>query len=185
MKVLERQQTRQFGLPGELAEHHQLVSFNIDLKPAPSRMGRCHFEQGAERQRRNRRAELELMIQRRESRRKLAEAEVDGAIVERYYQTRAIRKIGEALEKDRERKALVVMATGAGKTRTVIAVCDLLTRCNWAKRVLFLRLGGCGARWLPRAAARGVGAAAISARGHPVRRSFRGGERGVGCEGVE
>ena len=30
------------------------------------------------------------------------------------------------------------MATGAGKTRTVIAFCDLLMRCNWAKRVLFL-----------------------------------------------
>ena len=30
------------------------------------------------------------------------------------------------------------MATRAGKTRTVIALCDLLMRCNWAKRVLFL-----------------------------------------------
>ena len=30
------------------------------------------------------------------------------------------------------------MATGAGKTRTVIALSDLLMRCNWAKRVLFL-----------------------------------------------
>jgi hypothetical protein len=34
-------------------------------------------------------------------------------------------------------KALVVMATGAGKTRTVIALCDLMMRCNWVKRVLF------------------------------------------------
>jgi len=30
------------------------------------------------------------------------------------------------------------VATGAGKTRTVIALADLLMRCNWAKRVLFL-----------------------------------------------
>lgn len=30
------------------------------------------------------------------------------------------------------------MATGAGKTRTVIALCDLLMRADWAKRVLFL-----------------------------------------------
>ena len=30
------------------------------------------------------------------------------------------------------------MATGAGKTRTVIALVDLLMRANWAKRVLFL-----------------------------------------------
>jgi type I restriction enzyme, R subunit len=58
--------------------------------------------------------------------------------VGRYYQTRAIRRIGETFERDHDRKALVVMATGAGKTRTVIALCDLLMRCNWAKRVLFL-----------------------------------------------
>ena len=30
------------------------------------------------------------------------------------------------------------MATGAGKTRTVIALVDLLMRANWVKRVLFL-----------------------------------------------
>jgi type I restriction enzyme R subunit len=37
-----------------------------------------------------------------------------------------------------QRKALIVMATGAGKTRTVIALVELLQRCNWIKRVLFL-----------------------------------------------
>ncbi|MHC1754111.1 MAG: DEAD/DEAH box helicase family protein [Methanosarcina sp.] len=82
--------------------------------------------------------ELELFIQRRSSRRPLSEAEINSAIVERYYQTRSIRRIGEAFEQDNDRKALVVMATGAGKTRTVIALCDLLMRCNWVKRVLFL-----------------------------------------------
>jgi type I restriction enzyme R subunit len=82
--------------------------------------------------------ELELLIQRRESRKSLGSATINQAIVERNYQTRAIRRIGEAFEKDCEREALVVMATGAGKTRTVIALCDLLMRCNWAKRVLFL-----------------------------------------------
>ncbi len=83
-------------------------------------------------------AELELLIQRRETRRPLAEAAISPAIVERHYQTRAIRRIAEAFERDHDRKALLVMATGAGKTRTVIALCDLLMRCNWAKRVLFL-----------------------------------------------
>jgi type I restriction enzyme R subunit len=83
-------------------------------------------------------AELELLIQRRTSRKPLAGAEIDGKIVERAYQHRAIRRITEAFEQDRDRKALLVMATGAGKTRTVIALCDLLMRCNWAKRVLFL-----------------------------------------------
>ncbi len=83
-------------------------------------------------------AELELMIQRRQTRKALASAEINMAIVERYYQTRAIRRIGEAFEKDCDRKSLLVMATGAGKTRTVIAPSDLLMRCNWAKRILFL-----------------------------------------------
>ena len=68
----------------------------------------------------------------------MASAPINDAIVERYYQTRAIRRIAEAFEQDHERKALLVMATGAGKTRTVIALCDLLMRCNWVKRVLFL-----------------------------------------------
>jgi type I restriction enzyme R subunit len=84
------------------------------------------------------RAELDLLIQRRETRRSLAEATISPTIVERHYQTRAIRRIAEAFERDHDRKALLVMATGAGKTRTVIALCDLLMRCNWAKRVLFL-----------------------------------------------
>ena len=82
--------------------------------------------------------ELQLLIQRRTTRLPLASGHIDGKIVERFYQSRAIRRIGEAFEKDRDRKALVVMATGAGKTRTVVALCDLLMRCNWAKRVLFL-----------------------------------------------
>ena len=83
-------------------------------------------------------AELELAMQRRSTRKPLAAGEINPAIVERYYQTRGIRRIAEAFERDHDRKALVVMATGAGKTRTVIALADLLMRCNWVKRVLFL-----------------------------------------------
>ncbi len=82
--------------------------------------------------------ELELVIQRRASRKKLAEAVINGSIIERYYQTRAVRRVGESFEVDKLRKALLVMATGAGKTRTVIALADVLMRCNWVKRVLFL-----------------------------------------------
>jgi type I restriction enzyme R subunit len=82
--------------------------------------------------------ELMLLMQRRSSRKKLAEAVINGDIVERYYQTRAVRRVGATFEVERQRKALLVMATGSGKTRTVIALVDLLMRCNWAKRVLFL-----------------------------------------------
>ena len=83
-------------------------------------------------------AELALMIQRRTSRKPLATAAIDAGIVERYYQVRTVRRIGETFEKQHLRKALAVMATGAGKTRTVIALADVLMRANWAKRVLFL-----------------------------------------------
>ncbi len=82
--------------------------------------------------------ELERMIQRRTTRSSLAKTPINEEIVERFYQKRAIGRIGEAFEKDHERKALVVMATGAGKTRTVIALCELMMKCNWVKRVLFL-----------------------------------------------
>jgi type I restriction enzyme R subunit len=84
------------------------------------------------------RYELELLIQRRTTRQSLAATEIDSSIVERYYQTRCIRRIGESFEVDNDRKALVVMATGAGKTRTVVALSDALIRANWAKRILFL-----------------------------------------------
>ena len=82
--------------------------------------------------------ELELTVQRRSSRKKLAEVVVNGEIIERYYQHRAVRRVGASFEVDNQRKSLLVMATGAGKTRTVIALADVLMRCNWAKRVLFL-----------------------------------------------
>jgi type I restriction enzyme, R subunit len=82
--------------------------------------------------------ELSLLVQRRSTRKKLAELELNTAIAERFYQHRAIRSIAESFENDTDRKALVVMATGAGKTRTVVTLSDLLIRANWVKRVLFL-----------------------------------------------
>jgi type I restriction enzyme R subunit len=82
--------------------------------------------------------ELALAIQRRTSRKPLADVEIRTEIVDRHYQQRAIRKIAEAFERDNQRDALLVMATGAGKTRTVIALVDLLMRAGWVKRVLFL-----------------------------------------------
>ncbi len=84
------------------------------------------------------RDELELLQQRRTTRTSLNSVAVDDAIVERFYQQRAIRRVGEAFEKDRQRKALLVMATGSGKTRTVIALIDQMMRANWVRRVLFL-----------------------------------------------
>ncbi|MDQ0390684.1 DEAD/DEAH box helicase family protein [Labrys monachus] len=82
--------------------------------------------------------ELQLLVQRRTGRKATGSFPIDRKIVERAYQHKAIRRVAEAFEKDRSRKALLVMATGSGKTRTVIALVDVLMRAGWVKRVLFL-----------------------------------------------
>lgn len=82
--------------------------------------------------------ELQLLINRRTSIREITSATINKAIVERYYQHEAIRRTAEDFQRRKLRKALLVMATGTGKTRTVIALIELLQKCNWIKRVLFL-----------------------------------------------
>ena len=74
--------------------------------------------------------ELQLLIQRRTSRKPVAGLPVNTRIAGRYYQTRAIAKVAASFEIDRQRKALLVMATGSGKTRTVIALVDLMMRAG-------------------------------------------------------
>lgn len=63
--------------------------------------------------------------------------EINEAIVDRIYQFEAIKRVTERFTK-KHRKALVVQATGTGKTRVAIALTDLLIRAGWVKRVLFL-----------------------------------------------
>ena len=81
--------------------------------------------------------ELASLINRRAARKPLQSTPLNKKIVERYYAHRAIASIGTDLEK-KKRKALLVMATGSGKTRTVIALVDQLQRAGWVKRALFL-----------------------------------------------
>ena len=81
--------------------------------------------------------ELASLIIRRAQRAPLDVSRVKNEIVERYYQKRAIGSIGDQFAKAR-RKVLLVMATGSGKTRTAIALVDLLQRAGWVKRALFL-----------------------------------------------
>ena len=81
--------------------------------------------------------ELASLLHRRANREPLDVARVKNAIVERYYQKRAIGSIGEQFSRAR-RKALLVMATGSGKTRVAVALVDLLQRAGWVKRALFL-----------------------------------------------
>ena len=81
--------------------------------------------------------ELERLVFRRSNRKKLHLVQINPDIVGRTYQQEAIRRITETFE-NKGRKALLVMATGTGKTRTAIALVDLLKRANWVNRVLFL-----------------------------------------------
>ena len=82
--------------------------------------------------------ELERLIFRRQNRLPLAQVSVKTEIVNRSYQQEAIRQVTEHFEQHKARKALLVMATGTGKTRTAIALIDVLKTANWAKRILFL-----------------------------------------------
>ncbi|MFN8307328.1 MAG: DEAD/DEAH box helicase family protein [Ferruginibacter sp.] len=81
--------------------------------------------------------ELELLINRRATRKSLTSQPINKEIAGRYYQETAIKRVCETLEK-KQMGALLVMATGSGKTRTAAAIVDLLTKANWAKKILFL-----------------------------------------------
>lgn len=63
---------------------------------------------------------------------------VDRHIAGRYYQEAAIKAVCESFDRENRRKALLVMATGSGKTRTVIALCKILMEQGWVKNILFL-----------------------------------------------
>lgn len=81
--------------------------------------------------------ELQMMIQRRTSRKSLATQTINNDITDRPYQHEAIRSVTEALD-EKKREALLIMATGTGKTRVSASIVELLSKANWAKRVLFL-----------------------------------------------
>ena len=81
--------------------------------------------------------ELQLLINRRSSKQSLEHIFVDDRITNREYQLEAIKSVCEAFEEG-HRKALLVMATGTGKTRTAISIVDVLSDKEWVKNVLFL-----------------------------------------------
>ncbi|ELC8395548.1 DEAD/DEAH box helicase family protein [Clostridium perfringens] len=82
-------------------------------------------------------SELQLIIDRRTSKKNLKDIKISDDISNRYYQKEAITAVAEAFDKN-QRKALLVCATGTGKTRTAISIVDVLSRHNWVKNVLFL-----------------------------------------------
>lgn len=81
--------------------------------------------------------DLEKLFNLQSMRTSLKNVMVDRKIAGRYYQEGAIKDACDAFARNR-RKALLVMATGSGKTRTVIALCDVLLQHGWVKNILFL-----------------------------------------------
>ena len=80
--------------------------------------------------------ELEALVQK-QGKREITDFNVDTNIAGRPYQIMAIRSVCDHFNK-MNRKALIVMATGTGKTRVSIALVDILKRNNFIKNVLFL-----------------------------------------------
>lgn len=82
-------------------------------------------------------SDLEKLINRRGTRKKLNTVSINDKITDRYYQKEAIRAVCDHAEQG-FRKALLVMATGTGKTRTASSLADVLSRGGYITNILFL-----------------------------------------------
>lgn len=80
---------------------------------------------------------LQYLVQQRKDKVPLDSLSTRSEIIDRLYQIEAIKRVSERFANG-YRKALLVQATGTGKTRVAIALTDLLIRAGWVKRVLFL-----------------------------------------------
>lgn len=84
------------------------------------------------------RKNLERLLYLKKNKKPLGSIPIKESIVNRSYQAEAIRRIAEAIDLTKKRKALLVMATGTGKTRTTMALIDVMLRANAAQKILFL-----------------------------------------------
>jgi type I restriction enzyme R subunit len=82
-------------------------------------------------------ADLERMKFLRQNRRPLEATSINSSIVDRAYQHEAIRRLAETFATN-TRRALLVMATGTGKTRVAMSLIDVFLRAHQAQNVLFL-----------------------------------------------
>ncbi len=82
--------------------------------------------------------DLEKLFNLQKVRQPLTNITVADNIAGRYYQKAAIQAVCESFSKENRRKALLVMATGSGKTRTAVGLVKVLLDAGWIKHVLFL-----------------------------------------------
>lgn len=121
-EIEKHQSFRPFGFLANGLEIHF-----VDVGYAPKREVYSFFT----------REDLENLLYLRQNAKPLSSVEIDSKIVDRSYQHEAIRRVGEAFTNGK-RKALIVMATGTGKTRTTMGLIDVFMRSNQARRVLFV-----------------------------------------------
>jgi type I restriction enzyme R subunit len=81
--------------------------------------------------------DLERLLWLKRNQKSLISIPINNAIVDRPYQHEAVRRVSEAFTTGK-RKALMVMATGTGKTRTTMALIDVFLRANQARNILFV-----------------------------------------------
>jgi len=121
-EIEKHQSFRPFGF---LANGHEIYLVDVGISPKREVFG--FFT----------RDDLENLLYLRLNETPLGATAINNHIVDRSYQHEAIRRVSEAFTKGK-RKALIVMATGTGKTRTTMGLIDVFMRANQARRVLFV-----------------------------------------------
>lgn len=81
--------------------------------------------------------ELEWIFYRQKNKKPISKVKINNNITDRPYQKKAIQSVCDTFERG-QRKALLVMATGSGKTRTAVSISDVLIKNGWVKNILFL-----------------------------------------------
>jgi type I site-specific restriction endonuclease len=81
---------------------------------------------------------LERLLFLKQNKISLNQININETIINRPYQVEAVRRISDTIERKNKRKALLVMATGTGKTRTIMALIDVFIRARQAQKILFL-----------------------------------------------
>ncbi len=121
-EIEKRQSFRPFGF---LANGRDI--YFVDVGRAPKREVFGFFM----------RADLENLLYIRQNAIPLSSVAINTEIVDRSYQHEAIRRVSEEFAKGK-RKALIVMATGTGKTRTTMGLIDVFMRSNLHGEALFV-----------------------------------------------
>ncbi|MFH1614291.1 MAG: DEAD/DEAH box helicase family protein [Planctomycetota bacterium] len=80
---------------------------------------------------------LRFLIHQRKNTQNLSDVSANTKIIDRRYQIESVTRVKERFQ-NKYRKSLIVQATGTGKTRVVIALCEAMLRAGWVKRILFL-----------------------------------------------